>query len=81
MPILYLYDVSAKDAKEFNRVKRRFYYWLNQIAPDKNLWKTKSAILAPRKYVKPLDALFKEFTRDGAITVYKVNARSIEQMD
>jgi hypothetical protein len=78
MSILYLYDVSAKDEKEFNRVKRRFYYWLNQIIVDKNCWKTKSAILAPRKYVRALDALFEEFR--GSVTVYKANVRSIEEL-
>jgi hypothetical protein len=79
MAILYLYDIGAKDAREFNRVKRRFYYWLNQIVPNKDLWKTKSAILAPRKYTRPLDALFKRF-KDSVIC-YKANVRSIEQLD
>lgn len=79
MAILYLYDVEAKDKKEFNRVKRRFYYWLNQIVPDKELWKTKSAIMVPRRYVRPLDALFKRFS--GSIVCYKANVRSIEELE
>jgi hypothetical protein len=79
MAILYLYDVDAKEKKEFNRVKRRFYYWLNQIVVDKDCWKTKSAILAPRKYVQALDALFREFK--GSVTVYKANVRTIEELE
>lgn len=78
MPVLYLYDVAAKDEKEFNRVKRRFYYWLNQILPERDCWKTKSAILAPRKHVRALDALFREFRE--SVKVYKANVRSIEEL-
>lgn len=79
MAVLYLYDIEAKEKREFNRVKRRFYYWLNQIVPDKELWKTKSAIMVPRKYIKPLDALFKEFRK--SVICYKANVRSIEELD
>jgi hypothetical protein len=79
MAVLYLYDVEAKDAREFNRVKRRFYYWLNQIVPNKELWKTKSAIMVPRKYIKPLDALFKEFK--GSVICYKANVRTMEELE
>ena len=79
MPFLYLYDINAKDKREFNRIKRRFYYWLNQIIPDKSLWKTKSALLVERKYVRALDALFREFR--SSIVVYKANVRSIEKLE
>jgi hypothetical protein len=79
MAVIYLYDVKASDTRTFNRIKRRFYYWLNQIVPDKDLWKTKSAIMVPRKYIKPLDALFKEFK--GSVICYKANVRTIEELE
>lgn len=79
MPILYIYDISAKEKKEFNRVKRRFYYWLNQIITEKECWKTKSVILASRKHTRALDALFHEFS--GSVIAYKANIRTIEELE
>ena len=79
MAVLYLYDISAKDKREFNRTKRRFYYWLNQIVPDKELWKTKSALHVPRKYIRPLEALFRDFS--GSIKVYKASVRTLEELE
>ena len=76
---LYLYDVHAKEKKSFNRVKRRFYYRLNMIVPDKELWRTKSAILVSAKYTRGLDSFFKDFK--GLVTVYKASVRSLEELD
>ena len=29
--VVYIYDIKASDFKEFNKIKRRFYYKLNKI--------------------------------------------------
>jgi len=76
---LYLYDVKAKNKKQFNRVKRRFYYRLNQMLPDRETWRTKSAILVPGKSVRMLDAFFRSFR--GSVVVYKASVRSIEELE
>lgn len=76
---LYLYDVKAKNKKEFNRVKRRFYYRLNQMLPDRETWKTKSAILVRGRSVRVLDNFFHSFR--GLVVVYKANVRSIEELE
>jgi len=76
---LYLYDVKAKNKKQFNRVKRRFYYRLNQMLPDKETWRTKSAILVPGKSVRMLDKFFHSFR--GRVVVYKASVRSIEELE
>ena len=76
---LYLYDVKAKNKKEFNRVKRRFYYRLNQILPNREAWKTKSAILVQGRSVQVLDQFFRSFK--GSVIVYKANVRAIEELE
>jgi len=79
LEILYLYDVKAKNKKEFNRTKRRFYYWLNQLLPKKDAWKTKSVVLVPGKHEKALDEFFCSFK--GKIIVYKAIIQSIEELE
>jgi hypothetical protein len=77
--ILYIYDIKAKDRKKFNRTKRLFYYHLNRMPIDKELWKSKSAIAIRPKMEKMMDSLFKRF--GNAIEVYKVVAKSIEALE
>ena len=79
MPFLYLYDVDAKDKKKFNRVKRRFYYKLNQLFPDRTVWRTKSAILVAGRHTKLLDEFFRSFK--GSVITYKVDLNSIEELE
>ena len=76
---LYLYDVKAKNKKDFNRVKRRFYYRLNQILPNREAWRTKSAILVQGKAVRALDQFFRSFR--GSVIVFKANVRAIEELE
>ena len=71
--------MKAKNKRDFNRVKRRFYYRLNQMLPDKEAWRTKSAILARGKSVRMLDSFFHSFR--GLVIVYKANVRSIEELE
>jgi hypothetical protein len=76
---LYLYDVKAKNKREFNRVKRRFYYRLNLLLPSRETWRTKSAILVQGRSVRAMDAFFHSFK--GLVVVYKASIRSIEELE
>ena len=78
MEILYFYDIKAKNKKEFNRTKRRFYSRLNQMLP-KDAWRTKSTILVQMKKENIMDSFFRAFR--GHIIVYKANINSIEQLE
>lgn len=78
MYVLYIYDIKAKNKKKFNRTKRLFYYHLNKLQLNKELWKTKSALAVEPKMEKVLDALFKRFGK--SILVYKILTESIEQL-
>ncbi len=79
MPFLYLYDVEAKDKKKFNRVKRRFYYRLNQLFPKRDAWRTKSAILVQGKHTKAIDEFFRSYK--GSVVVYKAVVDSVEEIE
>lgn len=79
MLVLYIYDIKAKNKKKFNRTKRLFYYHLNKLALGRETWKTKSVVAVQPKMEKPLDQLFKRF--GNAITVYKVMAESVEELE
>jgi hypothetical protein len=76
---LYLYDVKAKNKREFNRVKRRFYYKLNQLLPSRETWRTKSVILVQGRSVRAMDSFFRSFK--GLVVVYKASVRSIEELE
>ena len=78
MAFLYLYDVDARNKKEFNRVKRRFYYRLNQLFPKKDAWRTKSAILVQGRHTRALDDFFRSFK--GSVLVYKASVDYIEEL-
>ncbi|HSB46801.1 MAG TPA: hypothetical protein VLD37_02220 [Candidatus Bilamarchaeum sp.] len=79
MYVLYIYDLSAKDRKRFNRVKRLFYYHLNRLPLKKELWKTKSAIAVTPKMEKMMDAFFRRFPKN--VIVYKALCESIGQLE
>lgn len=77
--VVYIYDLEAKDKKKFNRIKRLFYYHLNQLPLGKNIWKTKSTMMVPTKQEKMLDAFFRRF--GNAVLVYKTYTDSIEKLE
>jgi hypothetical protein len=79
LAFLYLYDVSARNKKEFNRVKRRFYYRLNQLFPKKDVWRTKSAILVQGRHTRVLDDFFRSFR--GFVVAYKASVNFVEELD
>lgn len=76
MQILYLYDIKAKNKREFNRVKRSFYYHMNKLALPKTAFRTKSALTVGANQEQILDSFFKRF--GDKVEVYKVVAESIE---
>ncbi len=78
MNILYLYDLKAKNKRDFNRVKRRFYYHLKKLALKKSDFLTKSVILVPRSRERTLDSFFKQFSKE--VEVYKVHCESVEEL-
>jgi len=78
--IVYVYDLFGKDVKEYNRVKRRFYYELRKIL-DSNIeinWKTKSMLVAPEDMEKVLDLFFKKYS--PYIVIYKFKTQTINQL-
>ena len=78
MQILYLYDIKAKNRKEFNRVKRLFYYHLKKLDSSKIKFITKSVILAPSSIEKLLDSFFARFKK--SVVVFKARCEFVEQV-
>lgn len=77
---IYTYDLFSKDVKEYNRVKRRFYYELKKIL-DSNLqitWKTKSILVVPDNEEATLDYFFKKYKQ--WCVVYKFRPETTIQL-
>ena len=79
MPILYIYDLNAKNKKRFNRTKRLFYYHLNHLPLKKEMWRTKSAFTIEQRMEKMVDAFFRRFGK--SVVVYKAVIESIDQLE
>ncbi|MGC8924026.1 MAG: hypothetical protein ACP5KJ_02455 [Candidatus Micrarchaeia archaeon] len=75
--LLYIYDITPKEKKETNKIKRRFYYQMSKYTPFIRK-ATKSAFLAKKEYEKILDGFFQKFY--GDIEVWKCNIISVELM-
>ena len=78
MQILYIYDIKARNKREFNRVKRVFYYRLNKFGLLKSAYRTKSVLIVDEKKEKLFDDFFAHFK--GKLEGYKVYADSIETL-
>ncbi len=79
MQILYIYDLKAKNKREFNRVKRVFYYHLAKLSLPKTAFITKSTIVVNETSSRLLDLFFKKFK--NSITIYKICCESIEELN
>lgn len=79
MQILYIYDLKAKNRKNFNRTKRLFYYHLNRLPLKKTSWKTKSAFAVDAKMEKAMDAFFRRFRKKTV--VYKALVETIDELE
>ena len=78
MQLIYLYDLKAKNKRDFNRVKRRFYYHLNKLRGPKLSFLTKSVMLVSPEREKIFDAFFKQFK--GGLEVYKIWCEEISEL-
>jgi len=76
MQVIYIYDVKGKTRKEFNRVKRMFYYNLIKLGLKNCVWKTKSVLISHIETEGILDKFFQTFK--GNIEVYKIHAKYVE---
>jgi len=86
MFVVYIYDIKANNKKEFNRVKRRFYYYLNKIfnTPIGNNihFLSKSVIFASLNAEVELDALFKDILMySDTLFVHKLYTSNIKQLE
>lgn len=78
MKIVYIYDIFAKNKKEFNRIKRNFYYHLGKLPLKKENWKTKSTFAVELASEKIYDEFFKNYKKN--IKIYKILATEIEEL-
>ncbi|MFA6530205.1 MAG: hypothetical protein WCT31_00610 [Candidatus Micrarchaeia archaeon] len=78
MWIIYIYDIKTKNKKEFNRVKRMFYYTFNKLPTQKFFFRTKSVLLVPPEYEQILDNFFNKFK--PYLEVYKVRTKLVEEL-
>jgi len=78
MQIVYIYDLKAKNKKKFNRLKRLFYYHINNLNLKKEFWLTKSTLVVETNQEKSIDLFFQRFKKD--VLVYKIYSESIEQL-
>ncbi len=75
--LIYFYDLKTK-MKDYNRIKRRFYYDLKKSQLSTYPWKTKSVIVVEDDAEKIADRFFMRYRK--VIEVYKARATSIEEI-
>ncbi|MEM4271999.1 MAG: hypothetical protein QXH30_00235 [Candidatus Bilamarchaeaceae archaeon] len=75
--IVYFYDLKTS-LKEYNKIKRRFYYYLKKNDLNKYFWKTKSALVVPEDLERSVDGFFKNFKK--TTIVYKIHCQEIEEL-
>ena len=75
--LLYLYDLKT-ELKEYNKIKRRFYYNLKKTSLSQAENLTKSVLLVPEEIEQEADLFFSKFIR--YVEVYKVRVNSIEEL-
>ncbi|MEM4359110.1 MAG: hypothetical protein QXT45_01105 [Candidatus Bilamarchaeaceae archaeon] len=85
--IVYVYDLKFKTKKEFNKIKRNFYYSLNSLITKLNTqdvrYLTKSTLLVADAKETLFDSFFLAFrqkTGTASITVFKIFANDIEEL-
>jgi hypothetical protein len=73
--LIYFYDLKTK-MKDYNRIKRRFYYDLKKSGLSGYPWRTKSVLVVEDEAEKIADRFFLRYRK--VIEVYKARASSIE---
>lgn len=75
--LIYFYDLKTK-LKDYNRIKRRFYYDLNKSRLSTYPTKTKSVIIVEDAGEAMADRFFMRWRK--YLEVYKARATSIEEI-
>lgn len=75
--IIYFYDLHS-EVKNYNRLKRRFYYDLKRSKLSTYPWKTKSVIVVENSAEKDADLFFRKYA--GIVEVYKARTGAIEEV-
>jgi len=78
MRVLYVYDIQSSNRKEYNRIKRRFYYRLNKLFEKNFFWKTESCLIVPVKSEGNIDSFFRGFRPN--ILVYKTHISFLRRL-
>lgn len=80
--LLYIYDIKLKTKKDFNRIKRTFYYHLAKLDLKNEVWVTKSTLLVSDNKEREIDRFFSEFKKKTKnIIVYKAFTHHIEELE
>ncbi|MDD5022546.1 MAG: hypothetical protein PHU63_00040 [Candidatus ainarchaeum sp.] len=75
---VYFYDLTPKSPRNYNKLKRKFYYHLNKLKIDKSYWKNKSVLVIPPEMEGIMDSFFISFKPE--IEVYKLQTKFIEEI-
>ena len=75
--LIYFYDLKTR-LKDYNRIKRRFYYDLKKSRLSTYPTKTKSVIIVEDLAEGMADRFFMRYKRH--VEVYKARATSIEEI-
>ena len=76
--IVYLFDLKARNKRQFNALKRRFYYHLNRRHRTKLTVMTKSVWGVDERYSEEFESFFRRFA--GEIEVYKIKCKEAERI-
>lgn len=76
--LVYIYDIKA-NIRNYNRIKRVFYYNLNKQGLSKYYWKTKSVLAVPDNMRAAVDRFFKEYSK--TCVAYKIKCKGIEKIE
>ncbi len=75
--LIYFYDLKTR-LKDYNRIKRMFYYDLKKSRLSTYPWKTKSVLIVEDSAEGMADRFFMRFR--SHVEVYKARATSIEEI-
>ncbi len=75
--LVYLYDIKT-ESKEYNKIKRRFYYHFKKSPLSSCEYLTKSVILVPEELENEADIFFNTFIR--YLEVYKIKTDDISEI-
>ena len=76
--LVYIYDLKSS-VRDYNKLKRNFYYHLTKNGYNQYFWKTKSVLVAPDETELVLDGFFKQFNK--FVVVYKIRTNTIEELE